>query len=219
MKQILNQKLSSTDILNIFIERHKLLSPFDPEADPYAELNSNSTIKDWRDANDLVEWERLYPFYNQEFEINATHEEWEAVLVPASKKNLKGVCELIAKHTSQRDIESIKLLGSECLEAGVFKRFKEDLEKEKVDTTNIKPSSLLSDYLDKYLVEITSEVIFLTKGKKVIEKIEMKRKKKGFLNYINIFDKDRFIYSIPNIKTFRDLILKIIEIDKVNIIA
>lgn len=219
MKQILNQKLSSTDILNIFIERHKLLSPFDPEADPYAELNFNSTIKDWRDANDLVEWDKLYPFYNQEFEINATHEEWESVLVPASKKNLKDVCELIAKHKKHKDIQSIKLLGKECLEAGVFKRFKENLEKGKVDATNIKPSSLLSDYLDKYLVEIISETIFLSKGKRFIEKIEMKRKKKGFLNYINIFDKDRFIYSIPNIETFRDLILKIIEIDKVNIIA
>lgn len=217
MKQILNQKLSSTDVLNIFIEKHILLSPFDPEADPYAELNSNSTIKDWRDANDLVEWKKLYPFYNQEFEINATYEEWEAVLVPESKKNLIGVCELIARHKNQRDIESIKLLGNECLEAGVFKRFKESLETGKVDITNIKPSSLLSDYLDKYLVEITSEVIFLTKGKKVIEKIEMKRKKKGFLNYINIFDKDRFSYSIPNINTFRELILKIIEVEKINI--
>ena len=216
MKQVLNQKLNSIDILNIFIERHRLFSSFDPEADPNARLDFNSTITDWRNANDLLEWEELYPFYNQEFEINATPEEWKAVLVPASKKNLKGVCEFIARHTKHKNIESIRLLGNECLEAGVYKKFIENLEKKKINTTNIKPSSQISDYLDKYLIEITSEILFLSKGKKIIEKIEMKRKKKGLLNYINIFDKDRFIYSIPNIETFRDLILKIIEINTLN---
>lgn len=167
--KILNQELTSIDILNIFIEKHRLFTPLDPEADLYAELDFNSTIKDWRDANDLVEWEKLYPFYNQEFEINATHKEWEAVLVPASEKNLQGVCELIAKYKKHKDIESIKLLGNECLEASIFRRFKEDLERKKVDSTNITPSTLLSDYFEDYLEEIIAEVVFLSKGKRVID--------------------------------------------------
>lgn len=217
MKQIISQKLSSKDVLNIFIEQHRLFSKFDPEADIYAELDFNSSIQDWRNANDLLPWYELYPVLNKEYEIDISLENWKKILEPAKKKKLIGVCELIAENVEHTNIESIKLLGNECLEAGVFKKFKEDLEKKKVDTTNIKPSNQLSDYLDKYLVEIISEIIFLSKGKKIIEQIEMKRKKKGFFNYINIFDKSRFIYSIPNINTFRDLILKIVEINKINI--
>jgi hypothetical protein len=42
----------------------------------------------------------------------------------------------------------------------------------------------------------------------------MKRKKSGFINYINIFDKERYTLLTGEIKTFRDLTLKIIQVNE-----
>ena len=211
MKQILNQKLTAKDVLNIFIEEHKIFSHFDVEADPNAEINSNSTIKDWRDANDLLPWYKLYPFLNEKYNMDFSEEVWKEILEPEKTKKLMVVCEFIAKNSKYTNIESIKLFGNECLEAAVFRRLKENLEKKNV--TNIKPSSKLSDYLDEHLEIIITEILHLSKGKKIIDKIERKRQKEGFLNYINVFDKNRFIYSIPQINTFKDLIFKIIKVE------
>jgi hypothetical protein len=212
MKQMLNQKLNSIDILNIFINQHRLFSQFDPEIDIYAEFDFNSTVKDWSDANDLIQWDKLYLVYNQEFKINATREEWEAVLVPASKKKLIDVCEFIAAKATYPNIQSVKILGNESLEAGVFKTLMDNLTNKNVKTQNIKPSSKISDFLDEYMLEIITEVIFLSKGSTFIKKIEKKRRKKGILNSVNVFEKDRFVYYIPDINTFKELILKIIEV-------
>lgn len=52
---VLDQQLSSTDILNIFIEQQRLCSPFDTEADPSIKLSFDSTISEWRAANDLID--------------------------------------------------------------------------------------------------------------------------------------------------------------------
>ena len=85
-------KINSSDILNIFIEQHRLCSPLDIEADPYAELNFDSSIDDWRNANDLLGWKELSIVLNEGFNISATEEEWKNVLTPSSKKTLKDVC-------------------------------------------------------------------------------------------------------------------------------
>jgi len=51
---ILPQRLNALDVLNIFIEEHRICSPLDFEADETIILNFNTTVRDWREA-DVVE--------------------------------------------------------------------------------------------------------------------------------------------------------------------
>lgn len=62
-------KYTAEEILQIFKEQHRLCSQLDPEADPHAEINSQTSIKEWRWANDLLGWKDLSHFLNQEFRI------------------------------------------------------------------------------------------------------------------------------------------------------
>jgi len=55
-------KYTAEEILQIFKEQHRLCSPLDPEADPYAEINNETTIREWRWANDLLGWRELSHF-------------------------------------------------------------------------------------------------------------------------------------------------------------
>jgi hypothetical protein len=208
------QTLTPFDILNIFIEQHRLCSPLDPEADPSAELSFNSTIDDWRAANDLLPWKQLSEFLNQEFNISPTEEEWKNVLTPASTRTLKDLCELISKHSTHVDIKPKNLLGQECLSSAVFLTLRKYLERRQVNVSDLRPSSLLTPYLEKYFSEMVEQTTIVANGKKVFDKFETKIKKPGFLNYINIFDRDRYEFLTGDIKTFRDLTLKIIEVNR-----
>jgi hypothetical protein len=214
MEQTIKQKITPTDVLSILIEQHRLCSPLDPEADPYAELSFASTIDDWRDANDLIPWRPLSEFLNKEFQIKATEDEWKSVLTPSSARTLQDVCMLISKHSLREDIRPVKLLGQECLSSAVFRTLIKYLSQRQVDVSEIRPSTPLTPYLEKYFSEMVEQTTIISNGKKVFEQFETKRKKTGFFNYINIFDKDRYTFLTGDIKTFRDLTLKIIEVNK-----
>ena len=206
--------MTPDEILEIFIEQHRICSPLDPEAEPSVELSMTSSIDEWRNANDLLPWKPLSEFLNAEFNINVTEDEWKAVLTPPSKRTLKHVCELISKHVQCEDIKPKKFFGQECLSAAVFLTLKKLLERRAVDVSNLKPSSLVSPYFERYFPAMVEQTTIISKGKKVIDKFDLKLKKKGFFNYINIFDKDRYNILTGDIKTFRDLTMKIIEANK-----
>lgn len=60
---------------------------------------------------------------------------------------------------------------------------------------------------------MVEETTIISNGKKIFDQFVIKRKKTGFINFINIFDKDRYTFLIGDIKTFKDLTLKIIEVN------
>jgi hypothetical protein len=209
----LNHTLTSQTVLDIFIEQHRLCSPLDAEADPSVELSFCSTIDDWRYANDLLAWRQLYPVLNNGFDISATEKEWENVLTPSHKRTLKEVCDLISNHSKRTDIKAVKLMGQECLSAAVFMTLKKYLQQRQIDVSNLRPSTLVTEYFAKHYGEMAQQTTILANGRQLFDKIEVRIKKKGFINYINIFDKDRFIFETGDIKTFRDLTMKIIEVN------
>lgn len=214
MIQTIKQIKTATDVLNIFIEQHRLCSPLDPKADPFMELSFASTIDDWREANDLLSWRPLSEFLNKEFQITVALEEWETVLTPSSIRTLEDVCNLIVKHSLHKDIHPIKLLGQECLSSAVFRTLVKYLAQRHVDVSEITPSTPLSPYFEKYFSEMVEQTTIISNGKKVLDQFETKLNRTGFLNYINIFDRDRYSFLTGDIKTFRDLTLKIIEVNK-----
>lgn len=206
--------MTAEDILKIFVEQHRLCSPLDPEADPSEELTMNSTIDEWRNANDLLPWRPLSRFLNDQFNLSATEEEWQYVLTPSHERTLYDVCSFICQKLSASAVTPVKLLGQECLSAAVFVTLKKHLQRRQVDVTNLKPSSSITPYLEEHFSAMLEQTTILAKGEKVFDQLTLKRKKKGFFNYINVFDKDRYTLLSGDIQTFKDLTMKIIEVNK-----
>ncbi|GEM_PF-1170540 len=213
MNQLIPRTFTAGDILNIFIEQHRLTAPLDPEADPDVKLSFDTTVEEWRSANNLLSWQPLSRFLNQEFQIVVSKKEWESVLTPPSDRTLQEVCEMISRHYRAEDISIVKLRGEVCIKATLFLTLKKYLRKRQAEVSEVKPSSLLSPYLENYFSEMIEQITILSRGRKIIDHIEIKRKKPGFWNYINIFDKERYTFSTGEVRTFRDLILKMAEVN------
>jgi hypothetical protein len=202
------EKYTAEEILNIFKEQHRLCSPLDCETDPWAEITAEMTIREWRWANDLIGWKPLSRFLNKEFRIDIPENTWYETLEPSKKRKLNDVCVLIANHALKDNYVPKKIFGEPYLKASVFLTIKKNLENKGVNVSELKPSSSLTEYMDKYFSPIIEEITLT--GTKPIEKIETRRIQKGFwksLNFLN-FEKNELL--IENVKTFRDLVEKII---------
>ena len=210
------EKYSTEEVLAIFKEQHRLCSPLDLEAEPWTEITPEMTIREWRLANDLLGWKKLSEFLNQEFRIDITEKLWFETLEPAKSRKLIDVCKLISSHAIKDTYEPKKLFGQPCIKASVFLTIKRNLEQKGVNVSELKPSSSLVEYMDKYFSPILEEITLT--GTKAIEKIETKTKirKKGFSNSIKIFESQKPELLIAELKTFRDLVEKIIEEKKKN---
>ncbi|AEV33462.1 hypothetical protein Oweho_2492 [Owenweeksia hongkongensis DSM 17368] len=202
-------KYTEEEILEIFKEQHRLCSPLDPEADLWAEITGEMTVREWRSANDLLGWKKLSEFLNQEFRVQISQEEWQNVLEPARTRKLSEVCRLLTEYAEKDTYEPKTLFGKPCIKAGVFLTIKKNLKDKGVDVSELRPSSSLTAYMDNYFSSVIEEITLT--GTKPIDKIETRRKKRGFWNAINIFDSNRYETLTGDIKTFRDLTEKIIE--------
>ena len=213
--ETITQKLTPTDVLNILVEQHRITSPLDFEADSEAVLNFNSTVREWRNAGDLLAWKPLSQFLNECFVILVSEDEWKQALTPSRKKTLTDVSELISKNCEYEDIEPINIFGNKCLKASVFLTLKKYLKRRNVDTSDIRPSTLIAPYLEKYYSEMLEQIGIISKGNVIFEELDyVPTRKLNFWETLNVFDKSRYALTTGDIKTFRDLINKIIETDK-----
>lgn len=204
------QTYSAEEVLEIFIEQHRLCSPLDPEADRWAEITAEMSIREWRWANDLLEWKNLSEFLNQEFRINIPDNKWFEALEPAKAKKLSGVCTLISNYAVKDSYEAKKLFGTPCIKAGLFLTIKRNLERKGVDVSELKPSSNLAEFLNKYFSPVLEEITLT--GAKGIEISKTKTKNeitnKGFWKSFKMEQQE---LVLTDLKTFRDLMEKIIE--------
>ena len=213
--EAITQKLTPTDILNILVEQHRITSPLDLEADPEAILNFKSTVREWRNAGDLLHWKPLSEFLNESFGISVSEDEWKKTLTPSRQKTLREVSELIAKNCEYEDIEPINIFGNKCLKASVFFTLKKYLKRRNVDTSDIRPSSLIAPYLEKYYSEMLEQIGIISKGNIIFEELDYAPTRKlTFWETVNVFDKSRYAFKTGDIKTFRDLTNRIIETSK-----
>lgn len=216
--EILSQQLTPTDILNILFEQHRISSKLDFETDPDAILTFNSTINYWRNAGDLLAWKPLSEFLNECFGISVSEDQWKEVLIPSRKKTLKDVSELISKNCEYEDIEPINIFGNKCLKASVFLTLKKYLKRRNVNTSDIRPSSLIAPYLERYYSEMLEQISIISKGNVIFEELDYAPTRKlTFWETVNVFDKSRYALKTADIKTFRDLTNRIIKTDKKHI--
>lgn len=202
-------KYTAEEILEIFKEQHRLCSPLDPEAEPWMEITAEMTVREWRWAGDLLGWKKLGAFLNQEFRVQISAVEWYKVLEPARTRKLIEVCRLLATYAEKDRYAPKTLLGRPCLKAGVFLTLKQNLKNKGVDVSELRPSSSLNGYMSKHFSPVLEEITLT--GTQPIDQIDIRRKKKGFWNAINIFDPDRYEILTGEVKTFRDLTERIIE--------
>jgi hypothetical protein len=87
---------------------------------------------------------------NGYWEISAPKAEWKAVLHPAGKRTLRGVCDLIARHAKVAEIPDVTILGRQCREAGAFLAVRKMLTDAGANGKEITPSTNLDRYAKRY---------------------------------------------------------------------
>ncbi|MFI5379101.1 MAG: hypothetical protein ACHRHE_07390 [Tepidisphaerales bacterium] len=152
------------DILAILRDRHRQQCTHDPEADPEASLTHESTIRDWRQACDLLGWRRLAEAMNVWWSVDIPLEQWRGVLEPAKDHKLRDVCELLTRHAKVPRVRAWRLLGDECIPAGAFLTIRSYLAAAGADAGEIAPSTPLAEYTRHYPGVFLGEVSKLAPG-------------------------------------------------------
>jgi len=150
--------LTPESVLEILRDFHRQQGFHDPEVDPDIDLTFESTIDDWREACDWLDWKPLGRAMNERFGVNYSDHQWHEVLEPSDKNTLREVCKLIARQGERYSIKPLKILGGSCPEAGVFIALRAALKNAGVPVETIKPSSLLEPILIKHWGLISDEV-------------------------------------------------------------
>ncbi|HEX4412773.1 MAG TPA: hypothetical protein VH107_04035 [Lacipirellulaceae bacterium] len=113
-------------------------------------LTFQSKIAEWRDADEVGTWRNLARAMNGYWSISVPKAEWKAVLCPAGKRTLGGVCELIARHAKVAEIPDVTILGRRCREAGAFLAVRKILTDAGANSEEITPSTSLDRYAKRY---------------------------------------------------------------------
>lgn len=151
-------------VLAVIRDQHRQAAQIDPEVDPAADLSFDSTVEQWREACDLVEWSKLGHAYNEYWKIHCTDDEWRPVLVPASEKRLEGVCELIAMRASRQSVRPASILGTTCSTAGAFLTIRSLLQEAGACADDITPSASIFPFTRRYPRVFLGEISKLAPG-------------------------------------------------------
>lgn len=205
---------TSDEIFAIFKEQHRLCAPLDFMADPTFVLKRSSMIWEWRGAQDLMEWDDLSKFLNQEFRINVKQSVWKKALTPEDERTLGDLCDFISTVAKKEAILPIKRLGTECLSAAVFLTLKKNLKSKGVDVSQLRPSTPLAPFLHDNFSPLIEEITLT--GVKTFDslsygELQTERRYKYWIDKIL----PHIIYKRPintgRIQTFRNLVECIIE--------
>jgi len=222
----MNEKIfyTSDELLEIFKEQHRLCSPLDPIADETFILTRETKIWELRDAQDLLPWDECAEFLNQEFRIDVPIKKWKTIFNPDDKQTLGDLCDFLSTVAEKEIIKPVKRLGAECLSAAIFLTLKRNLKSKGVDVTDLRPSTKIEEFLEinKNFSPLMEEVTLTgikTFDKLEYGKLETERRFKYWVD--KIFP--NWVYRRPihagDIQTFRDLVEKIMDNEKLGITA
>ncbi len=133
-------------ILRMLADLHRHQVQFDPEAEPDITLCASSTVADWRNACDLLSWRKLGRAINAKFGISATDTEWRAVLKPARRRALLGVCQFISERAKFPQLVPWGYFGASSLSASAFMSIRTALTEQGIDAVRIRPSTELAHF-------------------------------------------------------------------------
>jgi hypothetical protein len=151
-------------VLTVLRDEHRQQCEYDGMADPDVSLSLRTTVADWREACDLVDPFELGRALNQDWGIDCSDAEWQAVLEPSERRPLSGVCELIARHATRHRVRPARLLGRNCASAGAFLTIRSLLRRAGADVTKVAPSTPLADYARRHADVFLQDVSRLVPG-------------------------------------------------------
>ena len=151
-------KYHPTEILQILHANYRQQQQYDDIALKDQEFTFDTTIADWQNICDLVDITQLWKYLNYYFRLDLDKESWMTVLEPEDTKTLGDLCNFISSHADKEIIKPIKLFGSNCKTAAIFKSLTAKLNDRGIDTSDIRPSSQLEPLLKKYSSVLIQEI-------------------------------------------------------------
>jgi len=151
-------KYSPTEILQIIQANYRQQQQYDDIVLKDHEFTFETTIADWQDICNLVETAQLWEYLNYYFRLDLDKESWMGILKPEYTKTLGDLSNFIASHADKEIIKPIKLFGSNCETAAIFKSLTAKLKDRGIDITDIRPSSQLEPLVKKYSSVLIEEI-------------------------------------------------------------
>jgi hypothetical protein len=111
-----------------------------------AELNFDTTVREWLDEYDFFGWRDLAAVLSREWSIDCSDAGWRGVLKPTRSRKLSDVCDFIARRAMRPRIRSAGFLGAQCVAAGAFLTVRSLLARAGEDADAIAPSTPLAEY-------------------------------------------------------------------------
>ena len=122
-----------------------------------------TTVYEWREDLDLVGWRALGRALNEQWGTSFSKDQWFSVLEPAREKTLRGVCELLATQARRAVVPPAKMLGRECVSAGVFLAIRSLLIQAGAPP-DLRPSTPLGPFLQQWPEVFLRKITWLSPG-------------------------------------------------------
>ncbi len=158
------RRMTPDDVLRVLADSHRQQCQYDPGADPDAVISYDMTVAEWRSACNLFQWRPLGRALDAEFGTSFPDEEWKRVLTPPKRRTLRDVCDLIAWQAVVPVVKPMKVSGKPCLSAGAFFAVRNLLRRAGADTSSIRPSTPLAQYLRDWAGAVLSELTKIAPG-------------------------------------------------------
>ena len=154
-------------VLAVLRDQHRHVCSHDPAANPNVDLTFDSTVAEWREAVDLLEWRPLAAALDEMWGLNRSEKHWRAVLEPAGERTLRDVCEFIAAGAVRPAVVPVTIAGSACPKAGAFLAVRGLLVEcglPPAEARRIGPSTPLAGYTRRFGGELLWRLGRLTPG-------------------------------------------------------
>src|SRR5579871_4381115 len=136
-------------VLAVLRDQHRQACQFG-DADGNVVLMPDTTVAQWREACDLLEWRELGRAENEFWGIKCSDAQWRRVLTPENKSRLADVCQFIAARARRPMIRPAAFFGSRCVSAGAFLTIRSLLADAGAQAKDIAPSTDLAPYTRRY---------------------------------------------------------------------
>ena len=146
---IIEEPATPEYVLDVLRDQHRQAASA-YEADPDLVLSMETTVQEWCESEDLMDWQRLGRALNESWDLNIPDEEWFSALEPSREATLQEVCELLARYAVRPRIRPMLLLDRPCLPAGAFLTVRMLLQKAGADVSRITPSTEIESYAIAY---------------------------------------------------------------------
>lgn len=149
---------SQEEVFQQFLDFYHFQEVFDIEVDKGEKLVFSTTLEEYSIICDLVSPKKLSKYYYSLFNLQCDYLIFEELFINQKTTTLGELSEFIATNSIRIKIKPIKILGSVCETASIFKTIKSELSERGTDTSNLTPSSKIYPYFNGSLVEIVNKI-------------------------------------------------------------